>query len=132
MIKHPTNAKIGNLERALRINKNILRLQVPMQDLPLMQVINPKQHLHHQINNQVLLQQLMTFLPGFDINRQIPELTIVHDHGEGLLGEEVLFEGKDVGVEEVAVDLHLGEGFLVLLGGHACELDCLAGVGEVG
>ncbi len=108
MIKDPTNTKISNLERALRINKNILRLQVPMEDLPLMQIINTKQHLHHQINNQVLLQQLMTFLPGFDINRQIPELTIVHDHREGLLGEEVFFEGKDVGVQEVPVDLHLG------------------------
>ena len=65
------NSKIRQLEYSFLIDKYILRFDVPMYNLPLMQILHPQDQLYKQIHDQGFFEILIAFLPILDIDWEI-------------------------------------------------------------
>lgn len=96
MLKNFRNSEIRKLNGAFRINKNILGFNVPVEDFVIMQIIKTEKHLHEPIDNEGLFKMVILLLSLFNVNREIPKFTILHDHDEDVLLQKILFELKDI------------------------------------
>ena len=71
LIQRLRDAKICQLEYSFFIDEDILRLDVSMDDLMLMQILHAKRKLYKKIHDKRFLEVLVVFLSILDVNRQI-------------------------------------------------------------
>lgn len=96
------------------------------------EVVQAKQHLHEKVDYEGLIEQLACLLALFDVHGKVAELAVLHYHDQNVILQEVLSELEDVLVFEVLVDLHFLKRLLLLLRGHAVEVDLFGDEGFLG
>ena len=54
MLQHPRDTEVTDLDLVRLSHENVLRLQIAMQDLPIVDVLDRQAHLHEPVQDLVL------------------------------------------------------------------------------
>mmetsp|Transcript_11097 Transcript_11097/g.29127 ORF Transcript_11097/g.29127 Transcript_11097/m.29127 type:complete len:214 (-) Transcript_11097:1991-2632(-) len=98
---YPRKAKVGNHQRgllALVFVQKIFRLQIPVHDVSVMQVLYPLDDVHHHLGCVILA----VLRPRHNALKQLPAGCVVHHHVEALRLVVDLVQADDVGVVDLA------------------------------
>lgn len=118
------DAKVANLyDHAVFVKKDVLGLEVPVQDEVGVYVMQREQDLNKEVQDGLLLQQGITAL--LDELSQGAAWCVFHGDHESLVLQEVLVVLDDIGVVEQLEDLALILGCLPLFLGHLLHWDLL-------
>lgn len=82
VLQYSGDAEVSNLDVSLRREENVLRFQIAMQDLFVMDVIHSQGHLHQPRHNLLLWKQSPQLFLSRYLVEHIPALTVIHDDTE--------------------------------------------------
>jgi hypothetical protein len=64
-------SEIRQFEHAFLIDEYILGFDIPVHNLPLMQILHPQEQLYKQVHDEWFFEVLIALLPILDIDREI-------------------------------------------------------------
>ena len=124
MLQNACNAEIANFNGSILIHKNVLCLQVSMQDLPIVDVLNRESHLDEPVENLVLAVAYFTYLFLICYFRiQIAAIGVIHYNAETALIHKRFFVGDNIGMTHSLEDMHFIDGIFALLPVHLAHVN---------
>ena len=78
----PTDAEVSDVQVVSAVEEHVLGLEVPVQDLVVVDVFEAQRDLHEPLEDDRLLEKLVLLSAGFDDREQVALLAVVHDDAE--------------------------------------------------
>jgi hypothetical protein len=130
VLENSCNTEITDFNGPILVHKDVLSLEISMQDLPIVNVLDGKRHLDKPVEDLVLTVADFSnlFLVGY-FGVQVSPVCIVHDDAEAALIHKRLFVSDDVRMAHRLQDVHLVDGVLTLFTVHLRNVDDLHNVG---
>ena len=130
MLKNSRDTKVTNFDRSILVHKNVLSLQISVQNFPVMDMLDGQCHLNEPIKDLVLAVTDLTdlfLICNFGV--QITPVGIVHDDAETSFVHKGLFVSDDVRMSHSLQDMDFVNGVFSLLAVHLGDIDDLHDVG---
>ena len=126
VLEHSGNTKVSNFNRSILVHKDVLSLQISVQDFSVVDMFNSQRHLHEPIEDLVFTVTHFAnlFLVG-NLRVQVSSVCIVHDDAEAPLIHEALFVGNNVRVPHGLQHMHFIDCIFSLLAVHLRNIDDL-------
>ena len=89
VLQNTSNTEVSNLNCTILVHKNVLSLQVSMENFPVVNMLNGKSHLDKPVENLVLtVADFANFLLVGNLCVEVAAISIVHDDAETALVHE--------------------------------------------
>lgn len=88
MLQHSCNAKVSNLYLAVLGHENILSFQIPVQNFPIMNVLDCESNLNKPVENLTFREQFLDFLLILNLFIHVSSIRIIHNDAQELLVHE--------------------------------------------
>ena len=126
MLEHSCDAKVSDFDRPILIHENILRLQITVQNFPIMNMLDSKRHLHKPIEYLVLaVLDFAEFLLVCYFCVEVSAIGIVHDDAQTPLVHKRLLVSDNIWVTHGLEHMNFVDRVLSLLPIHLRNVDDL-------
>lgn len=123
MLQHACDPEVAHLDLALAVKEYVLRLQVPVQYLAVVDVLDGQRDLHEPVQDGVLGEALPVRLLLGDHLEHVAAVRLVHHDAQAPLVHERLALGHDLGVPHRLEHMHFIQCLLFLFPIHLTHID---------
>lgn len=126
VLEHSGDAEVADFDLSVLVHEDVLRLEVSVEDLAVVDVLYGQRHLHEPVHDLVLrVAHLPYFLLVRDLRVHVASVCVVHHYAQAPLVHEALLVRDDVRVSQSLQNMNLIYGILSLFPVHPRHVDYL-------
>jgi len=118
VLEHACNAEVTYLDFVPYVEEDVLSLEVPVEDLAVVDVLDGKRDLHEPVQDLAFGEACADLLLLGDLLEHVAAVGLIHHDAQTALVHETLALSHDLGVAHSLEHVHLVQGFLLLLAVH--------------